>query len=78
MKTVSEGWSDMRPGDRVYHYMVDGDSLCGRVGFHAMLEETISQHDGGTTPGKKDCKACFRGLMKRLAAPSSDPGSAKI
>ena len=68
MDELKEGWSDMRPGDRVYHYMIpNGFSLCGKVGFHSMHPDTLSAHDGGTEPGKKDCKPCFKKLMARLA-----------
>lgn len=64
--TVKEGWSDMRPGDRVYHYMLEGTSLCGRVGFHAMRSDTITPHGESMEKGKKDCAPCWKRLMKRL------------
>lgn len=65
-KSEREGWSDMRPGDRVYHYMVEGSSLCGKVGFHSMHPDTLTAHNGDTIAGQKDCKLCFRKLMARL------------
>ncbi len=63
-----EGWSDMRPGDRVYHYMVNGTSLCGRVGFHSMHPDTISPQGWPCSPQpqKKDCRPCFRKMFARL------------
>ena len=66
MKTVKEGWPDRRPGDRVYHYMVEGTSLCGKIIFHLMLEDTIMAHGGGEKK-KDDCAPCFKKLQKRLA-----------
>lgn len=69
-----EGWSDMRPGDRVYHYMLNGSSLCKKVGFHSMHPDTLSKHSSGNEPGQRDCKPCFRGLIKRLAARQSKQG----
>jgi hypothetical protein len=65
-ETVKEGWSDMRPGDRVYHYMVDGTSLCRKVGFHPMLENTITKHGKSMEKGKQDCSPCFKKLLKRF------------
>ncbi len=55
MDKAKEGWSDMRPGDRVYHFIVDGSSLCGKVGFHSMHPDTITPHSGGIQKQPKDC-----------------------
>lgn len=65
---MKEGWGDMRPGDRVYHYYVDTFSLCGKVGFYPMDSDHLTEHTGGyEKPGAKDCKPCFRKLQKRVA-----------
>lgn len=63
---VKEGWSDRRPGDRVYHYMVEGTSLCQKIMFHSMLSDSITPHKG-TEKQKDDCSPCFKKLMKRIA-----------
>lgn len=56
----TEGWGVMRPGDRRYHYYVNGFSLCGRVGFYfgELSPDTAN-------PCTKDCAACRKILTKR-------------
>ena len=67
MTELIEGWGDMRPGDRVYHYMIPGGwSLCGKIGFHSMHPDTLTAHGKSMEPGRDDCRPCFRKLMKRL------------
>ena len=60
---VNEGWGMIRPGDRVYHYYVNSDSLCRHVFFY--IGELDPMDPTETTPRKDDCKLCFRKLMKR-------------
>lgn len=52
----------MRPGDRVFHYFVDGTSLCRRVGLY---NGPLMSDSGELTPGEDDCKQCFKKLIKR-------------
>jgi len=57
---TEEGWGVKRPGDKVFHYYVDGTSLCRRIGFyHGPLDP-----DNGGSKQKSDCAECHRRLEK--------------
>lgn len=60
-----EGWGVMRPGDRVYHYYVSMEALCGRVMFY---RGDVTQDTGNTERSKEDCSRCFKALVKRRKA----------
>lgn len=56
-----EGWQAERAlTSRVYHYIVDTFSLCGRLGFYV---GELMPHTGNK--GKEDCAECFRKAEKR-------------
>lgn len=55
-----EGWDW---SNKKYHYFVEGRSLCRNWGFP---NYTDMQPDTGNTESQRDdCKACFKGLIKR-------------
>lgn len=65
IQPMSEGWGDMRPGDRVYHYYVDTFSLCGKVGFYPMDSDHLTEQGPELRKQKTDCAPCFKKLEKR-------------
>lgn len=61
---LNEGWQcEKHPGKRVYHYIVDSFSLCGKLGLY--LGEIQPAKEGQQKSGE-DCAACYRKLQIRL------------
>lgn len=65
-----EGWqAEKHLAQRVYHYIVDTFSLCGRLGFYF---GDLMPHKG--LKGKEDCSDCFRRAEKRIGAQRKEAG----
>ncbi|MFA5366055.1 MAG: hypothetical protein WC325_12810 [Candidatus Bathyarchaeia archaeon] len=73
-KWNAEQWADWLPSEkkqkegwdwtgRIYHYFVDGRSLCRSYGLPNY--ETITADTGNTEHHKDDCKQCFKKLLAR-------------
>lgn len=58
----TEGWGEIRPGDRKAHYYRDHMALCRKVGFY---REHLEPDDEGSSPA--DCAACRKILDKEKA-----------
>lgn len=57
MNELKEGWqAEKYPTQRVYHYIADSFSLCGKLGLYM----------GELQVAKEDCAACYRKLQTRL------------
>jgi len=61
---LSEGWGVLRPGDRVFHYYRNHESLCMKIGFYF---GDLTEDTGNPEPQHDDCKACFRKLRKEAS-----------
>lgn len=60
-----EGWMAYRPDScRVYHYIREGRSLCGKWGFYT---GELMPHVPAPK-GNEDCAACYRRVSKALQA----------
>lgn len=58
----SEGWQvEKAYSQRIYHYILDTFSLCGRLGFY----KGELMPDRPEKRGREDCKACIKVLDKR-------------
>ena len=65
----SEGWqAEKQYSQRIYHYIVDTFSLCGRLGFYA--GELMP--DNPERRGAADCKACVKKLEARKKKANHD------
>ena len=63
---LEEGWMAEKPSSsRVYHYIADGISLCGKWGFY--LGDLKAFEPGPRR--NNDCAECYRRVTKRLAEP---------
>lgn len=64
MNELKEGWqAEKHPTQRVYHYIADSFSLCGKLGFY-MGELQVAKE--GQPKSGEDCAACYRKLQTRL------------
>lgn len=62
-----EGWqAEKHDGQRVYHYIRDTMSLCGKLGF---FTGQLMPHVPAPK-GNEDCAACYRRIPKKLQAAS--------
>lgn len=64
MNELKEGWqAEKYSSQRVYHYIVDTFSLCGKLGFYSgeLQAAKMGQEKSG-----EDCAACYRKLQKRI------------
>lgn len=61
-KGPTEGWGEIRPGDRKAHYYREHMALCRKVGFY---REHLEPDDEGSSPA--DCAACRKLLDKEKA-----------
>lgn len=59
-KTQQEGWDS---AGKLFHYFVDGHSLCGNYVFPNYTDMTPDT--GNTEQHKGDCKQCFKKLLAR-------------
>lgn len=61
---VEEGWmADRPPSSRVFHYIVESMSLCGRYGFYS---GELTPFKSGDPKGSEDCAACYKKAVKRF------------
>ncbi|MFI5300228.1 MAG: hypothetical protein ACHREM_19235 [Polyangiales bacterium] len=63
--TPFEGWMERKsPRSKVYHYIVDGGTLCGWLVFYYA---ELAPYDPTDTHEPADCAECFRLAAKRHA-----------
>lgn len=59
--TLTAGWqTEKHSAQRKYHYICDGTSLCGKLGFY---RGGLEPH-GNDTIRQDDCAECHRRLLK--------------